>query len=99
MIRNPETAAAGMRYAYLMYKAASPAPSQGQTQEQFDASGQAQAAARLDALVPGAGGGRAAALDAAQTGEREQLLAHGRRTGDWGPYTAWALGDASQRTV
>jgi hypothetical protein len=99
MISDPRTAAAGMRYAYLMFERGARAQ-QGQTgqeqQQQADMSGQAQAAARLDAMLPGGGvGGRAQAMAAASEAQLKAEYENSRRTGDWSGYLANALGDLS----
>lgn len=106
MMANPGTAAAGMRYAFLMATQAARANAQATTTTQVtptDASGQAQATARLDALLPGGagggGGGRAAALDAAEAARGAELRAAARKAGS-GPamaaYLEWAWGDQTQ---
>lgn len=105
MVSNPDTAAAGMRYAFLMATAAARAnagaqPAQAPTTQ--DLSGQQQATARLDAMIPGGagGGGRAAALDAAAQAEGAALLAKARGKGS-GPeldaYLRWAWGNDPTR--
>ena len=100
-VSNPVTAAMAMRYARLMYdrsRANAPASTATAT---TDASGAAQANARLDAMIPGGGGGgRAAALVAQSELDLQALLNTARNTprgsAQWDAYLYAALGDLSQ---
>lgn len=76
---DPEAMAAILDYTYLKYNA-----SRQGVQKVGDASGQAQAAARIDATIPQSGGGNRAA--SSEAGSYERLVAahqHGAETGDW----------------
>lgn len=103
MISNPATAAAALKYAWFnmaLARERAGLAANAASQTPRDLSGHDQAAARLDAAIPGSGvAGRDAALAQKAEGDLEAAIARGRANNTqrgWADFLSLTLGDLSQ---